>query len=391
MFLDTQKNTTIFPSMSIPGHTSSWVEIDIQALEHNLNSYKSLIHPALFAPVIKSNAYGHGIELVAHVCQQNAAVDMICVVTIQEALHLRSIGITKPLIVLSIALGDFEQAIAQNIQLIAYDINTIIQLNAIGQKLNKQALIHLKVDTGLSRLGVYADDIIAMAKHIRALPCVTINGIFTHLAESESEDPTFTFEQLNRFNQLLQQLDDLGFDIPLKHMTCSAATSVYKQCHQTLVRMGIGTYGLWPSEENKQMTIQQHPTFSIKPILNWKTKIIQIKDIPAGSYIGYDRTHQVPHASRIAILPVGYWDGLDRGLSNKGVVVINGKQAPIIGRIAMNLCMINITGLDVSINDEVLLLGNHPGVTAEDIARHCNTINYEVVTRINPLIPRIGI
>jgi alanine racemase len=156
-----------------------------------------------------------------------------------------------------------------------------------------------------------------------------------------------------------------------------------------MVRVGIGLYGLWPSAENKVMTQKFYPQFSLKPALTWKTKIIQIKELPAGSFVGYDRTYQVQKFSRIAIIPVGYWDGFDRGLSNKGKVLINQQLAPIIGKIAMNLSMVDVTDLNVSIEDEVTLLGNHPGITADDVAKHCDTINYEIVTRINPLLPRI--
>ncbi len=369
--------------------TASWIEIDKEALEHNILNYKSIIKPALLAPVIKSNAYGHGVELIAKICDQNDLVNMLCVVSLKEARALRLINITKPIVVLSIIDDNLKYIITHDIDVVAYDIAFIYELNNIGKRLNKKAKIHIKVDSGLSRLGLYHQDILTLIKQTQELPFIVINGIFTHFAESENADQTFTNYQIEQFNTLIQQLDAMKISIPFKHMACSAATSGNTNSRYNLVRVGIGTYGLWSSPDSKQITLQQYPQFSLKPVLTWKTKIIQIKDILAGSFVGYDRTYQVQNLTRIAIIPVGYWDGYDRRLSNKGRVVINNQQAPIIGRIAMNLSIIDITGLDVSINHDVTLLGNHQGLTADDIATICQTINYEIVTRINPLLPRL--
>ncbi len=368
---------------------SSWVEIDKKAFEHNISNYKAVIKPASLACVIKSNAYGHGIEQIAKICDQNNSVDMLFVVSLHEALFLRSIGISKPLFVLSIvADGNLQDAITQNIGLVMYDVNTILELNNLGKIVNKKAIIHLKVDTGLSRLGLNNDEILKTINSICKLPFVSVQGIFTHFAESESTDQTFTNYQIERFDNLINQLESMGVSIPLKHAACSAAATANTASHHTLVRVGIGLYGLWPSHENKQMTQQSYPQFSLKPVLTWKTKIIQIKDLPAGSYIGYDRTHKTDKQARIAILPVGYWDGLDRRLSNKGKVLINNQLASIVGRISMNLCAVDITGLKVCLEDEVTLLGDHAGITADKMAQCCQTINYEIVTRINPLLAR---
>ncbi len=367
---------------------SSWVEIDQQALEHNIRAYKAIIGSAKLAPVIKSNAYGHGMELVAKICDQNDLVDYLCVVSLREALQLRLIGIKKPLLVISIIDGNLQEAIEQNIDLVAYDQEILGELNNIGNKLNKKARVHIKIDTGLSRLGLPNSKALHFITGAAKMPNISIAGIFTHFAESECADQTFTNHQLAQFNILLEQLDALNITIPLRHTACSAAITANALSHCTFARLGIGLYGLWPSPENKQVTEQKYPSFSLLPVLTWKTRIIQIKDIPAASYIGYDRTHQVEKASRIAIIPIGYWDGYDRRLSNKGRVLINNQIAPIIGRIAMNLSMVDITGLDVSMDHEVTLLGNFPGITVEDLAHKCNTINYEIVTRINPLLPR---
>lgn len=362
---------------------SSWIEIDAQALDHNIRMYKSLIGHALLAPVIKSNAYGHGLEIVARLCDQNKFVDYLCVVSLSEAFFLRSIGIKKPILVISIIDGSLEESIIQDIDIVVYDEKTVEELNLYGERLNKKARIHVKIDSGLSRLGLYYNEALALMQKIERLCFVQLRGIFTHLAESEAVDQTFTNYQVERFSQIKANKETFW------HCACSAAIVANTSTHGNFVRLGIGLYGLWPSQENKKIAQVLHPDFSLHPVLTWKSRILQIKEVPAGAYIGYARTCQVNVASRIAIIPVGYWDGYDRGLSNKGVVMIKNQRAPILGRIAMNLSIINITGLDVSLDDEVIILGNYSGLTADNIAHHCDTINYEVVTRINPLLPRI--
>lgn len=370
---------------------SSWVEINTQAIHHNLTMYKSLTPLSLLAPVIKSNAYGHGIDIVANICQESSAVDLICVVSVSEALHVRSLGITKPLVVLSILDGDLEQAIMLNIQLTIYDIETAFYLNELGARLHKKVMVHIKIDSGLSRLGFLWDQAFNFIQIITSLSHMQVQGIFSHLAESENADQAFTDLQFKRFNSVLEQCKQQNIDIPYIHTSCSAALTGNSKSHLTMVRLGIGVYGLWPSAENKAATQAAHPEFSLFPVLTWKTKIVQIKKIPAGSYVGYDRTHQVQKDSMIATLPVGYWDGYDRGLSNKGLVMINNQLAPVIGRIAMNLMMIDVSHLNACVGDQVTLLGAQNAISADALAHHAQTINYEIVTRINPLLPRVAV
>jgi alanine racemase len=388
MLIEQEKESGLLDLSQQRQTVSSWVEIDKNALEHNLESYKKIISPAFLAPVIKSNAYGHGIGTIAKILDSHKDVDYICVVALQEALFLRSIGIQKPLLVLSIIDGDLEEAVDNAIDLVAYDIFTVKELNAIARIKNKKASVHIKIDTGLSRLGLGYTQALQLVKDTHELSHISIQGIFTHLAESESDDQTFTNQQREVYSAFVKQVETLGIFIPLKHIACSAAATINMSNNDTMVRLGIGMYGLWPSEENKSLTQKLYPNFYLKPVLSWKTRIIQIKEIPAGSSVGYDRTHCVSGPTKIAIIPVGYWDGYDRRLSNKGIVLINNQEAPIIGRIAMNLSIVDITGLSVSKDHEVILLGNYPNVSADDLAKKCNTINYEIVTRINPLLPR---
>ncbi len=367
----------------------TWLEINTAALEHNILNYKSVCKPALLAPVIKSNAYGHGIELVAQFFDKQDAVDILCVVSLSEAIHLRTIGIQKPLLVLSILDRNLEHAIIHNIAVVVYDLATVIELNRLGKLHGKKALVHVKVDTGLSRLGLLQENAVSFIEYIHQLPFITLQGIFTHYANSENKDQTYTNHQLTIFNTVIEHLETKGIHIPLRHTSCSAALTANIGAHHTMVRAGIGIYGLWPSADNKQITHQLYPQFSLRPALTWKTRIIHVKEIPAGSYIGYNLTHKVSATSQIATLPIGYWDGYDRRLANKGMMCIKGHIVPVVGIVAMNLTMVNVTGLDVAVGDEITVLGNHTGLTADDIAQKCGTINYEIVTRINTSLPRL--
>ena len=373
-------------------YASSWIEIDREALLHNLMLYKRCAPQAFFAPVIKSNAYGHGLALIAEILDQSALVDMLCVVALSEALFLRSQGIKKDILVLSIIDQDMSKALLQNIDLIVYDLETARELSSQAEQLGLKASIHIKIDTGLSRLGILADQALSIITQIHALPGIYIRGLFSHLANSE-EEHSFAQEQLERFLGLIASLESNGITIPLYHISCSAALSALPEVHtsmetRSMVRLGLGLYGLWPSENNKKMTQQRYPDFHLRPVLRWKTRIIQIKEIPAGSSVGYGRSHYVKEKTKIAVIPVGYWDGYDRRLSGKASVSINGHKAPVLGRIAMNLTMIDITALPINSSDEVFLIGPQSFTQVDMLASLCNTINYEITTRINPLLPR---
>lgn len=384
------QNAAIFPALGLPIETDSWVEIDSQALAHNIAQYKSIINTAQLAVVVKSNAYGNGIKEIAALCEYDANVNYFCTVNIAEALYLRGLGIKKPILVLSIVQNNLEQAIVEEIDLVVFDYTLASRLNALGKQLQKKVYVHIKVDTGLSRLGLHIDAAYDFILQLQSLPFIIIRGMFTHFADSEKANSSFVIYQMQQFSLLLERLGAVNIHIPIQHTSCSAAISAYRY-HYNLVRVGIGAYGLWPSSENKNCTQQLYPQFNLKPVLTWKTRILQIKEIPAGSFVGYDCTYTTNTATKIAVISVGYWDGYDRQLSNKAYVVINNQKAPVIGRIAMNMTMINITGLNVGITDEVILLGAYPGITADDLANLCDTINYEIVARINPLLNRIVI
>ncbi len=375
----------------LSSYASSWIEISKKALYHNIAQYRSVIGSnVILAAVIKANAYGHGIVSIAYLAEQNPQVNYLCVVRLTEAILLRQHGIKKPILVLSIIDENPTYAIELDIDLVVYDTQTVDQLYEIAKKLQKKIRIHIKIDTGLSRLGILWDQAVPHIKQWHAREWLDLLGIFTHFAESESSNQEFTQLQQQRFNAVVTHLKNDSIVFPFVHASCSAAMTVSMNYHYNFVRLGIGLYGLWSSTENKQISYKQHTTFSLQPILQWKTNIIQIKTIPAHSWVGYDRTFFTDKEMTIAILPIGYSDGYDRGLSNRGSVMVNNRYAMIRGRIAMNLMMIDITDIpEVHLGTQAILIGQQEKVCADFLATQCNTINYEIVARINPEIARI--
>jgi alanine racemase len=275
---------------------------------------------------------------------------------------------------------------------IAYDLQTVHYLNECAQRLNKKAALHVKIDTGLSRMGVLYNQANTFITACSRLSHCILVGIFSHFANSEGADKTFAMLQLSRLQKVITDAASQGITFKFTHISSSAGHTTLPETHHTLTRLGIGLYGLWPSLTNQHETLAKHPDFRLRPVMEWKTKINQIKQIPAGSFVGYDLTHTLIRNSRIAILPIGYHDGYDRRLSNKAVVKINDQYAPVIGRVAMNLTMVDITDIsNAKETDTVTLLGADEKISAQTLAQLCGTINYEFVSRIHSRIARIVI
>lgn len=371
----------------------TWVEVKKDALRHNLALFKKIIGPQVkLMPVVKSNAYGHGI-LEATKVAIDFGVDYIGVVNLDEALLLRKNGIVTPVLVLSyFDSSQIEEAIKTEVELVVYNEERVKLISQAAQKLKKTARIHIKIDTGTSRLGVLTKEAAPFINKIKDLRGIELTGIFTHFADSENDNWTYTNKQLSEFKNLLFELQKANIKIPLAHTACSAAAMSSAETHFDLVRVGISFYGLWPSEENKKAVQKKFPWFELKPALAWKTRIIQIKELAKGTPVGYGCTYKTKQKTTIAILPVGYNEGYDRLLSNKGKVIVKKKKVPVLGRVCMNLTMIDVTDLEeVTVGEEVVLIGKQGNqqITADEIAALIKTINYEVVTRINPQIPKI--
>lgn len=367
----------------------SWVEIDKSALLHNLRSFRKLAGNAtLLIPVVKSNAYGHGIAEVAHICDGSDDVDRLAVVNLDEALLLRLLNIKKPIQILSFFELDVQkisEAIKKNIIFPVYSLKYAEFLNSIGERIGIKCKVHIKIDTGTSRVGIKPEQIPEFAKKISTLKKIDIEGLWSHFSSSESDDK-ITKNQNSLIAESAEIFEKNGIKTPIIHIACTAAAVLHPNARRDAIRVGLGTYGLHPSPK----TVGK---IDLQPVLTWKTKIVQVKLVKKGERISYGGTYTMPKNGKIAVLPVGYYDGYDRAWSNKAHVLIKGVRCPVRGRVCMNLTMIDVSKLkSCEAGETVVLLGRDgkSTISADELAKLSpDTINYEVVTRINPSLPRI--
>ncbi|MBB6625131.1 alanine racemase [Clostridium gasigenes] len=364
-----------------------WAEIDLDCIKHNMIEIRKQVGEKIIIAIVKADAYGHGAIDVASVLLENGA-DKLGVAVITEALELRKSGIEAPILILGYTPLDFtKDLIDQNIEQTVYSLDYAIGLSEIALKEGKQIDIHIAIDTGMGRLGFLPneenlDDI----EKINNLKNINIKGIFTHFSSADETDKEYTMMQLNKFKQFNKSLEDRGIKIKEKHLSNSAAILDMEEAYFDAVRPGIIIYGYYPSNEVIKEKI------NLKPALTLKSNIVHVKVLPKGKYISYGREFKTERESIIATLPIGYADGYTRALYKKGKVIINGKSAPIVGRICMDQCMIDITDVGpVKVGDEVILIGEDQGIkfNADDIAKLLNTINYEVLCLIGKRIPRV--
>jgi alanine racemase len=373
----------------------NWVEVDGRALLWNLEQFRERLGDDVrLAPVVKSNAYGHGLLEVAQVAS-GSGIEWLCVNSLGEAVRLREAGHEAKIMVMGhIALDDLDAVVEHRLRPVVVNLESLDRLERIAVERGRQVPVHLKLETGTNRQGIPESDIAAYADRLRESPTLLLEGLATHFANIE--DTTvhgYAEEQYDAFTRVGAALREAGHDIPLMHTACSAAALLFTRTHLDLARIGIAMYGLWPSKETYVSCLELgKPTLSLRPVMTWKTRVAQVKNVPEGQYIGYGCTFRTTRESRIALLPVGYYEGYDRGLSGMAHVLIRGKRAPIRGRVCMNMCMADITDIPgVSLQDEVVLLGRQGDehLSAEQLAAWCGTINYEIVSRINPALPRI--
>jgi alanine racemase len=372
----------------------NWVEVNRQALSNNVRRLKAHIGAGVrFAAVVKSNAYGHGL-LEASRIVLDAGADWLAVNSMEEALRLRDADIQAPVISLGYTpFALLETAVERDVRLTVYNHETVERLGRIALRLGKPARLHVKVETGTNRQGVRLEHLVEFVRAARACPFLEVEGLATHYANIEDvTEHHYAEYQLRNFNAACQALENNGLAVPIKHTACTAAAILFRKTLFSMVRVGIGMYGLWPSKETKISALQAGiPLNELEPALTWKTRIAQIRTVPSGETIGYGRTDVATQDTRLAVLPVGYYDGYDRRLSSLGYVLIRGRRAPVMGRVCMNMLMVDVTNIpEVSLEDEAVLLGKqgNDAVSAETLASKIGTINYEVVSRINPLIPR---
>ena len=372
----------------------TWVEISKCALQNNIKQFRNIIsRDTILCPCVKSNAYGHGLIETAKIFLK-AGADWLSVNALYEARALRKTGITAPVYILGyVPFKGIHEALELDCRLVVYNYETVNKIGEAAQQSGKTARVHIKVETGGNRQGVLENELFEFAKHINTFKNIEIEGLATHFANIEdTTNHSFAELQFRRFETAANHLGSAGIDIPIKHCANSAATILFPKTHFQMVRVGISSYGMWPSNETYVSFVKERKNnFNLIPAFTWKTRIAQIKTVPAGEFIGYGCTYKTSHETRIAILPVGYYDGYDRGASS-GHVLIRAKRAAIRGRVCMNIIMVEITDIpEAKIEDEVVLIGQSSDeiVSAEQFAQWAGTINYEVTTRVNDRIPRI--
>ncbi|MFA5129615.1 MAG: alanine racemase [Patescibacteria group bacterium] len=368
----------------------SWIEISRTALRHNAAAIRSLVKPTKMMAVVKANAYGHGIvetsKSVANL------VDWFGVDRVEEAEQIRSAGIKKPILILGYTnTDDLKRCADLGCFFVAYNLDSLAQIRKDRSK--RIYRIHLKIETGTSRQGLSGRDLVSFIKTALKLKNVRLEGAYTHFANIEdTTDPSYALEQIQRFEEELFSIKKLGVKLSVIHAASSAGAILYPKARYSMIRLGISLYGHWPSKETEAVAKQKRIKLKLQPALSWKATIAQVKTIPRGAPVSYGLTERVSRNSIIAVIPVGYSDGYDRGLSSIGQVLIHGRACKVLGRVCMNMMVVDVTDVPrVKNGDIAVLIGSQKTstITAEDLASKCGTIPYEVLSRINSMIQRI--
>ncbi|MBR0060075.1 MAG: alanine racemase [Selenomonadaceae bacterium] len=357
-------------------------EIDLAAVRHNLTEIRRHISPAAkLCVVVKANAYGHGAVEVAKVAVECRA-DFLAVATVAEGLELRRAGFDLPILILSLIPPSAAETVVENdLTATVADLDCAEKISVAAVKHNRLAKVHLKIETGMGRIGIAPEVAVDLAQKISALPNVELEGVFSHFADADSIDRTFTNQQIKIFSDVAEKIRAAGVAVKIFHLAESAAILDIPQAHFDMVRAGIITYGLYPSDDVPKR-------LDLRPAMKLVSRVAFLKKIPAGVSIGYGREFVAARDSMIATLPIGYADGYIRAYKNFHVE-IRGQLAPIAGRICMDQTMIDVTDIDgVQVGDEVILFGSDL-ITVGDAAKHLNTINYEVTCLVSARVPRV--
>ncbi len=368
-----------------------WVELDSKVPDNNLKELRLCANKdILICAVLKSNAYGHGAPQMAKLL---STADWFAVNSLEEGQELRALGETRPVLVMGhVPIDRLAEAAQADLRLTVYNPETIEALSRLDLK-KKPVHVHIKIETGTGRQGVLPGKVRDFMTEITGRSGIILDGVSTHFANIEDTlNHEYAVRQLLVFNEALGTIREQGVDPPVIHTACTAAVILFPETHFTMLRCGIGLYGLWPSRETYLSTIMgKRRVPDLKPVLTWKTKIVQIKTLLEGSNVGYGCTYKTTRETVLGVLPVGYADGYSRELGNTAYVLVNGKRAPVIGRICMNHTMIDITDIPgAGLENEVVLLGSwgKETITAETIAGWAGTINYDIITRISPFLER---
>lgn len=364
----------------------NWAEIDLDAIAYNCRQVKEWIGEGTeLMAVIKGNAYGHGIVPVAKTALENGAT-RFAAARVDEGVVLRQAGIDAPVLVLGyVPAEEMETVVKWRITPPIMHWHTAKAVSEISSAQDAVTPIHIKVDTGMGRFGLLPDEVVDFVKRVIELPSIRLEGLYTQFAVADEADKTYTYRQWNIYKKVLKDLEKAGISIPICHVCNSAATLNFPEMHLDIVRCGTAIYGHYPSP----VTDRSVP---LRPAMSLKSRVGRIRTLPAGSSISYGRTYTTTHPTKVALVPIGFGDGFSRKLSNKGSVLIRGKRAPIVGRVCMDQCIVNVDGIpEVQQDDEVVLFGRQDGaeITAEEIASIMDSINYVVLKAVTARVPRV--
>lgn len=367
----------------IPDGVVTWAEIDLDAIAHNVQAIKAFVGPNVeIIASVKANAYGHGLLPVSRTALE-AGASRLAAHRIQVAVTLRESGITAPILLMGHTPPSGVDLVLRNHitpTLVDWETARLISAHA-----EEPTPVHVKIDTGMSRYGLEPEKAVDFVRYIASLPNLRIEGLFSHFATADQEDLSDAHRQLQRFRAVYDELERLGYPIPIPHMCNSAAVVTMPEAHMAAVRPGLLIYGLAPSPASA-------PPFPLRRALSLKTTVIHVRDLEAGSAISYGRTFIAPTSMRVALVSLGYGDGYPRLASNRGAVLIHGQRAPIRGRICMDQMIVDVTEIpDVLVGDEVVAIGpqGDDEITAEEVGAWAETINYEVVTDLLPQVVRV--
>ena len=363
----------------------TFAEIDLGAIRYNIRRIRDIVGKDInILGIVKADAYGHGMKEVSRVIIEEG-VEYLGVASLDEARELRDAGMKDRIIILgSILPGEAEGVLRFNVIQTVSDLGIAKTLSRLAEKKNRIVKIHAKIDTGMGRIGVWHKDAIHFVKELARLNNIKIEGIFTHFPSAE-DDKAFTQGQLKDFKSLIEELWRYNIDIPLKHTSNSVALVDFKDAHMNMVRPGLIMYGLYPRNDLMRR-------LGLKPALSLKTKVVYVKPVSKGRSISYGRTHITKKDTKIATIPVGYGDGYSRHLSNNADVLIRGKRVPVVGRVCMDMSMVDVGNLGkVKVGDEAVLIGRQGKeiIRAEELAKAMRTIPYEVVCNIGRRVPRV--
>lgn len=369
----------------------AWAEIDLDAIMDNVNNMKKNLHEGTkMMGIIKTDGYGHGAIPIAEKMEPLDYVFGFGVATAREALELRNAGIRKPVLILGYTFPDcYEDLILNEVRPAVFTDEMLQELDACAEKAGKKCFIHIKVDTGMSRIGILPNEEgLAFVKRAASYQHIEIEGIFTHFAKADETDKTSAYTQLKLFQEFTEQIKNkAGITIPIKHCSNSAGIIEMPEANMDMVRAGITLYGLWPSDEVKKDIV------ALKPALTLKSRIVYVKTVDEGCEISYGGTYKATKPTRIATVCIGYGDGYPRSLSNKGYVLLHGQKAYITGRVCMDQMMIDVTDIqgEVKVGDIVTLIGKdgEEEITMELLGDMSGRFNYELACDIGKRVPRI--